>query len=300
MSGHPSVAVVVINWNGYEDTCACLASLKASRYSPLSTILIDNGSRNDEGGRLAERFPWVDIILNQENLGFVEGCNAGIRRALQLGADMVMLLNNDTVVEPDFIFPLVETMERSPDLGAVGPLIEGPDRGIVWFAGGRLARPLVQPFHSHRGKPLAEVPRGLDHGDFLTGCCMLVRKEAILDVGFLDDRYFAYFEDLDWCVRMHAAGWRTVTENGSMIWHKGSGSTGLGSPLHLYLMTRNRMLFARHALTWTEKVFFFIPFYLSVRIAIPLVRTRCSRTHLDSVFRGIRDGLSGDLCIKHP
>jgi GT2 family glycosyltransferase len=255
-----TLTVVVLNWNGLEDTRALLPTLGRCRVPDgwrLHVLVVDNGSSDGSAEAIGREFPDVEMLALPENRRFAGGCNAGLERSLGQGADAVMLLNNDTEAEPGLCERLLLALERDPRAAAAAPLIcfqQPSDR--IWYAGGRCAPALG--FAAHRG--LRRRDRGqyraVEETDYLTGCCLLARREAWERVGFLDERYFIYAEDADWCLRARAAGFRLLFVPTARLWHKVSASTGAASPWKVYQRLRaNLSLFARHArgvgrLTW--------------------------------------------------
>lgn len=253
----PIIWVIILNWNGLEDTLACLDSLMLSDISTLTVtiLVIDNGSFQDPSTIIQNRFPNVETIRLDQNIGFAAGCNYGISLATKSRADYVLLLNNDTVVSPEFLTPLVVYCEAHSKIGAISPIICQFDRPtLVSFAGARAILPLG--YFKHRCLDLERhhLPSEPFHTDFVTGCCMLVPTSVIKEIGALDERFFAYFEDVDFCLRARACGFDMLCSPISRIWHKESASTRRGlaegntSPLKHYLMARNRIaLVKRHA-----------------------------------------------------
>ncbi|MEA2444448.1 MAG: hypothetical protein QOJ12_1740, partial [Thermoleophilales bacterium] len=206
----PHVATVVLSWNGRDDTVACLRSLAKLDWPRHTAIVVDNGSTDGTGTLVAAEFPDVVVVGTGSNLGFAEGNNVGLREALAIGADYVLLLNNDTVVDPRLLNELIAEAEQRPDAGALCPLIyylDPPER--IWFAGARFdAR------RGHNGRHTGYGER--DEGQYTavreigraTGAAMLVRREVMEEVGFLDGELFLQVEDVEWSLRIRGAGWR--------------------------------------------------------------------------------------------
>jgi len=240
------VAVIVLNWNGCEDTLACLASLAAVNYRPLDAILVDNGSTDGSVGAIRASFPDVTIVETGENLGFAEGNNVGLRYALSGGADYVLLLNNDTAVAPDFVSILVDAVESTPQAGVAGPTIYYFDRPtIIWSAGGVID---WRRGDSHM-MGLDEEDKGqydaIREVDFVTGCALLARREAVERAGVLDSRFFMYYEETEWCVRAARAGYKIMYVPQARVWHKIAPAQQAASSRIHYYMTRNRLLFLK-------------------------------------------------------
>ncbi len=219
--------MIILNWNRKDDTIACLRSVNEVKYSKLSVVLVDNASRDGTVESVTASFPTVKVITNSENLRFAGGNNVGIGYAMQNGADYVLLLNNDTEVAPDFLSELVKAAESEREIGMAGPKIyyhDNPKR--IWFAGGKIE--FWKGWISHIG--IRECDRGqydtLKQVDYLTGCCLLVKRNVIEAVGTLDESYFIYGEDADWCIRASRAGFKLAYVPSSVIRHKVSSSSG--------------------------------------------------------------------------
>lgn len=246
----PRVFIIVLNWNGADDTLACLDSLAALTYPNFNVIVVDNGSADDSLGKLrAYSAPYSLVLLETgANLGFSGGNNVGIKRALEHGADYVLLLNNDTVVDPGLLDAFVAAAKRFPDAGVFSAKIyfhAEPNR--IWYAGARW---------NTKAARFEQVGEGvLDDGlsfsnicetDYACGCAFFVPSERLREIGLLDDNFFLYFEETDWCYRAKEAGYPSIFVPDAKLWHKVSVSFGgEGSPLALYFITRNRLLWAR-------------------------------------------------------
>jgi len=254
-----TVFVSIINYNGTANTLECLKSLNNQKTSfPLCVLVVDNGSKTpfsvNHNNFKNFRFK---LISNKDNLGFSGGHNTGIRFALEHGADYVLLLNNDTLADSRLIEELVKVAETDRKIGIIGPKIyfsKGyefhKDRytpselgKVIWYAGGVMDWDNVLGFH--RG--VDEVDKGqydrLEETQFVSGCCMLIKKEVFQKIGFLDERYFLYYEDIDYNERVRKGKYTIMYVPTALIWHKNAASAGgSGSNLQDYYITRNRML----------------------------------------------------------
>jgi GT2 family glycosyltransferase len=294
----PRIAAVVLTWNGREDTLACLHSLAQASLDTLTTIVVDNGSSDGTEEAVRRGFPSVQLIRSKQNLGFAEGNNLGLRRALQLGADYVLVLNNDTLLDPDAIPVLVAEARRRPDAGALCPLIyyaDPPD--LIWYAGAE--------YDPRRGyNPPQTGYKERDRGQYATvreitratGAAMLVPRAVLERVGLLDAELFLHVEDVDWSQRMLAAGYRILFVPRARIWHKVSADTGgENSPTLAYYGMRNRLeVSARHAplggLAGARRE--------AVTVLAELAHARRGRRRLDSLrgaLEGWRDFRQGRL-----
>ncbi len=273
----PRVAIVVLNWNGWQDTLACIASLQTLDYPNFHIVLVDNGSTDGSEAQFLRALSSVELLQTGSNLGFGGGCNVGIRHALAAGAEYVWLINSDATVAPDALSALVRLADENPRLGAVGSVLfdaEAVTRVQLW-GGGRVGLWLGRSVHClNPGTTL----------DFVSGASMLLRRAALEQVGLFDDtRFFMYWEDTDLGFRLRKAGWMLAVAEDSKIWHKQSASLGLGNPLLDEYATRSCVRFLRRHAP--------IPF---VSVGLMLVRMVVKRIvigrpdRLRAVIRGYR------------
>jgi GT2 family glycosyltransferase len=292
----PAVSIIVLNYNSREDTLDCLRSLEHLTYPNVNVIVVDNDSSDGSAEAVRAEYPHTTLIETGANLGFTGGNNIGVQMALKQGADYIMLLNNDTIVAPDMLDLLIEAMEADPAIGVSGPTIyyyDAPD--TIWSAGGSIDWPrgttsMIGLNEEDRGQ-FGDAPRPVD---FVTGCALLARRDVWERVGLLDDRFFMYYEETEWCVRASRAGYRIVHVPTAMMWHKISIEARAASPRTYYYMTRNRLLFLHRSraglgtwlYTWGEYGRTFASWTLRPKWA--------DRRHLRGVMlRAIRDYSSG-------
>ncbi len=250
-----SVGVVLVNWNGVEYTIPCIESLRAGIVKPDRIVVVDNASKDDYSDLIMHAFPDVELIRNPENAGFTGANNIGIKRLISLGCRYIWILNNDTVIDENCLSMLKNYMDLHPEASAcTGKILyTGSDR-LVWYAGAVYHKWTLR--FSHRGAKeedggqydqIQEVP-------FISGCCMFVRREAIEQVGMFDDRFFAYYEDGDWCLRAKKKHLRLIYIPQAVIWHKVSATVdklrkqeagGTTSPFSVYITSRNRLYIIR-------------------------------------------------------
>jgi GT2 family glycosyltransferase len=229
---------VVLNWNGGEDTLAALASLDG-----VPAICVDNGSSDGSDAAVAERFPAVELIRTGANLGYAGGNNVGIRRALERGADWVLLLNSDAVAEPGLVEALAAAAAARPDAGLLACTVLFADGETVQYAGARFRAWLGwSGRQTGYGRPGAATNSGGDV-DRADGAAMAVSRAAVERAGLLDEELFAYVEDVDWSLRIRRAGLAVVHVPAARVRHKGSGATGgRASTTNLYYDTRNTIV----------------------------------------------------------
>lgn len=253
-----SVYVSIIDFNGKENTIECLKSvnLLSKDNFELAVLILNNSPKK----LTLPSFPnlKVKIIDNKKNLGFSVGHNVGIKYAIEHGADYVLILNNDTIIDKNLIANLLETANSNEDAGIVAPKIyfakgfeyhkdryRKEDLGkVLWYAGGIMDWKNI--IGHHRG--VDDIDHGqyekIEETDFASGCCMLVKKDVFEKVGLFDEKYFLYYEDNNLCQRAKKAGLKTIYSPKAFMWHKNAGSAGgSGSILQDYYITRNRMLF---------------------------------------------------------
>lgn len=276
------VGAVTVNWNQPHLTQLCVQSLVKGSRVPDWVIVVDNGSTLDPTAVVRGAYPHTVVLRNATNMGFAAAANHGTERALALGAEAVLIVNNDAVVHPDCVAALVSALEGDASLAGAGAKTltqEQPPRihtayGILTYHG-QLVRqqgwlePDVTQFNA------------LAHVDYISGCAMLLRRAALERVGLLDAEFFAYHEDLDWCTRARRAGYRVAYVPAAIVYHRMHASTGGGgylSPI-TYLSARNAILFVRKHASWAQRLTY--AFFL------------CGNLLKEAVFRGRRGELAG-------
>jgi GT2 family glycosyltransferase len=246
MAQHPPVAIIILNWNGWRDTIACVESCHKLTWPNFRIIVVDNGSTDGSEAHLRRNLAEVEIIQSGANLGFAGGNNVGIRYALDAGAEYVWLLNNDAVADPEALTALVEEMEKDARVGIAGSKIyfHGEPRRL-WFAGGL--------WEKGRLRVRQRGANQLDHGQFneacttgsVSGCSMLVRSFSIRQIGMMEESFFLYWEDTEWCARAKERGYSVLFVPASCVWHKVSSSTVSNSFVQYYFYMRNGFFFFR-------------------------------------------------------
>jgi GT2 family glycosyltransferase len=301
----PSVHIVILNWNGLADTLECLASVRELAYPNLRVQVVDNASGNNEAEIIEKAFPEVNVLKQKENLGFCGGCNAGMKQALAEGADFVMLLNNDALVSPNLIESLLNGYESLENPGAVSPVIFNyPETEKIWFsiaeweavwksgeAKFRLA--LDENYESLKNKKPYPT-------EFACGCCLFVSAGVIRQVGFFDERYFAFYDEAEWCVRMKKQGLTSYIIPSAFMYHKVGGSTP--SLVATYLLNRNRLLWAAENLSFSQKIKSypvlakeFVWHLLNVGNIIPKSKRYIERERSRAFLQGYKDYFLGRL-----
>ncbi|HEX5091315.1 MAG TPA: glycosyltransferase family 2 protein, partial [Burkholderiales bacterium] len=192
------LGVVVLNWNGKDVTPRCLDSLYRSTRPPDLVVVVDNASVDGSAELVRDRFPQAELIRNDSNLGFAEGCNVGMRILLERGFDLILLLNNDAVVDPECLGALEHAAKDHPAAAYGATIYDMGEPARVWYAGGSIGRWTLDARHELARPRAGDLPRPTA---FITGCCLLLRAEALRRIGLLDEAFFAYYEDVDWCLR---------------------------------------------------------------------------------------------------
>lgn len=223
----PRVFIILVNWNGKAVTLECLDSLAAVTYPNVKFVVVDNASTDGSADEFKKRHPQVVVLEQNENLRFAGGNNAGMKYAIDDGADLICLLNNDTTVDKDFLTHLVLRIQSDAKIGMVAPIIYyHDDPARIWFAGGEIS--MWTGTMKHTG--IRDVDRGQYDAareiDYASGCCILTKREIVEQIGMLDESYFMYGEDADWCMRARRAGYSIYFEPKAKIWHKLSVASG--------------------------------------------------------------------------
>ncbi len=245
----PTLSILIVNWNTRELLARCLSSIyEHPPDAAFEVIVVDNASEDGSPAMVRERFPQARLIENQENVGFARANNQAIRHSQ--GA-FILLLNSDTLIHPHALNRLVGFMEAHPGAGMVGPRVLNPDGSLqpscTPFP--TLAREAWRLFHGDRLKPLAVYPMASwevtrpRQVDVLMGACLLARREVIDQIGLLDETFFMYSEEVDWCLRAKRAGWEVWWEPRATITHYGGQSSRQAQQAMFLQLYRSKVLF---------------------------------------------------------
>lgn len=292
----PLVYVIILNWNGYKDTSELLESLFIISYTNYKIVVIDNNSSQSEAEKLEKNYGVkVHIIRCNENLGFSGGNNVGIKYSLEEKADFILLLNNDTVVEPSFLEILVNKFETDAYIGIVAPQINYFDKpNRIWSAGGIISRLRGSGF-ADSDKLESEGEKSDKKVSFVSGCCMLIKREVFLKAVMFDENYFLYNEDTDLCLRAIKSGYKIYVTPQSKIYHKVNSSTDKKfSVLPLYYTTRNRLYFSRKNF---RQIYFLTTFYIFMSMFLKSIVWVCTGKYKNVlvVKNAIDDFFSGKM-----
>lgn len=280
-SAEPPVTCVILNWNNWRDTVACLKALARTEYGNLQVVVVDNGSTNDSVRRIREAYPDGLLIETGKNLGFAGGNNAGIVLAAKEHADYIWLLNNDTEPAADALTELVKTAQANPRFGAVGSVLvyaHDPNTVQAW-GGGKVNR-------WFGCSSLAVSPKPNQWFDYITAASVLVRRVAFEEVGLLDDRMFLYWEDVEFSCRLRSQGWRLGVAPSAVVRHKENASTAGNSALRDRYYTASGIRFLR---AYSPVPCLSVLAFLCKRLAKRLFTGQ--RRRLASVIRGMQDYL---------
>lgn len=277
-----TVSIITVNYNGLFMTMELLKSLNRLGLQNLEIIVVDNASNFNPEAEIKSQFPDVKVIVSEENLGFAGGNNLGIEAAT---GDYIFFLNNDTELSTDIITPMVALMSTNHEIGVLCPQInyfDEPSR--VQYAGFTEINPITG-----RNKQLSQTLETIPYTTaYPHGAAMMVRRSTIDEVGPMSKDYFLYYEELDWAVKIKAAGYSIVADPRCVVHHKESASVGQESPMKTFYHTRNRLLFMRRNITGLSLVIFMIYFFL---LAIPkaLIGFLISRewNHIRAITSGL-------------
>jgi len=314
----PKVAIIVLNWNGWKDTIECLESVFRIDYPNYQVIVVDNGSTDDSVEKIKAWYSQKGIILNEvnfelginskihssqpsnsymkknssentilrlsENTGFCSGNNLGMGIAAENGADYFLILNNDTLVEPNFLTPMVSLAQENFDIGLVGGVIlyaREPDK--IWFTGGAFSK-FLRGSHRLQGRLVTEtnLPK-IIASDWVTGCMMLIPRRVYNIIGGFYEPFFIGDEDMEYSLRVKEAGYRISIATDSRIYHKIGSSFGILTPVRYYYGTRNRLFIKKMHLQVRKRLLFLAFFFLS---RIPRYFIFVCRGRLDLVRAG--------------
>ncbi|MBE2904513.1 glycosyltransferase family 2 protein [Anoxybacillus flavithermus] len=248
------VAIIILNWNAYDDTFECLKSLEHLTYPYFHVFLVDNASQDNSFDKLQEDYKEgkfnvpITFIQTGANLGFAGGNNVAIKEAYNQGYQYFWMLNNDTVVDPNALTPLVEALEKDKQVGIVGSKIYYYGTNKIWFAGGKVNTWTGATKHiGIKEEDIGQYDRQSEV-DYITGCSLCFRKEVIENVGYMFEDYFLYYEETDWNIRARQNNWSIKFVPDSIVFHKISASSGgeeNPAPYVGYYDIRNSLVFIK-------------------------------------------------------
>lgn len=255
-----SIFFVTVNWNHPNDTCECIQSLLEQENVSPNIIVVDNGSTDNSIDIISNNYKNIQLIPSHKNLGFAGGFNLGIRSALSQGASHILIINNDTIASPSMFQALITEIKKG-EIGVTAPVIYyASDPTKTWSCGGMINPFLLEPINSHHRDCNILRP---EFRTFLSGCCLLIKREVLDEIGLFDERFFLYYEDLDFCLRIKNSRWKMIIVPDAKLWHKVSVSSGgeLSANERYYMARSSGLYFRKHMRIITG--FFIIPFRLS-------------------------------------
>jgi GT2 family glycosyltransferase len=287
----PLVYVISATWNQRVDMLECLASLERMPYPRQRAIVIDNGSEDGTAEAIQERFPDVQLICNGRNRGFAAAVNQGLRVALDQGADYFLVLNNDTVADPAMLDNLLRAAS-APAVGMTVPKIyyyRQPN--VIWSIGALINWWTYEIKDNVRDLEDDGQWQDITERQFATLCAALIPRGVIEHTGFLDERFFVYYDDADWSLRLLGAGYRILLVPQAKLWHKVARSSGgADTPYQRYWLGRSSVLyFRKHVRGWRWLIV--VPYRLGS--ALKTTARLLARGRIGSVaayWRGLRDG----------
>jgi GT2 family glycosyltransferase len=292
MMSIPNVVIILLNYNRYMDTIECISSLQLCNYPSFCIIVIDNSSIDNSVETIRNRFPEIQLVQTDRNLGYTGGINIGICYARQMRPDYILILNNDTIVEPDFLKRLVDAMEDDNNAAcACGTIYCYHDRRKIWYAGGHLNPWRGLAVHDEKGLYIdsssLDEPRKVS---FVTGCMILLRNSLLDTIGQEDERFFMYLDDIELSARIMMKRFDLLYVPKAIIYHKVQGEKD--SAFKVYYSVRNRLLLINIAFSGISK--FFARGYFIIVIGTKLLIWRfINPLFFKAASYGIKDYFTG-------
>jgi GT2 family glycosyltransferase len=300
MKKNPLTYAIILNYNGYADTIKCISSILKATYNNLQLIIVDNNSSDNSIPKIVEVYPEINIIAAAENKGYAAGMNIGAKYALENGADLILLANNDMLFPPNFLEPLVNRIISDDKMGIISPkVLYTENSDLIYSAGGEFKLSRCGGVNLYQGKNSYKFGNEPKELSLAEGACMLIKREVYETIGYMNENYFMYFEDLEFSFRVRQK-FKIFYEPKSIVYHKsGAGNSWSSySPLYYYYYTRNRLLFFSD-LKFRHKIFALIFTLLNTSAkSIVLLYTLISDKNrsktlksLRSIWKGTFDGL---------
>lgn len=253
------VCIVILNYNNCEDTIECVQSLRSAINSEkYKIVIVDNASTNDSVSKLNNILSPIEIIVSSENRGYAHGNNIGIKYAEQAGYEYICILNNDTIIDVDFIETCKNELKNSAQVAFVSPaLVEYKDNNLIQSTGGDIFINKGIVTLKNHGARRIELPPKIE-SDYIGGACIMFRTSILKNIGYIPENYFLFFEETEWCYKAQKMGYKNICLTDSYIYHKGSVSIKSVSGLQEYLMARNRVVFVRRNIDSRIKYYCFL------------------------------------------
>jgi len=276
MKNYPKVFIVILNYNGRDVIKKCLSSVFKTNYPNFEVVIVDNNSNDDSFEIAKSNFSKANFIRNEENLGFATGNNVGIRFSLERMADYVLLLNNDTEVEPDFLEKLVEVGEKEEKAGVLGPVIFNGGNKQVWFSKGIINWMTMKSEHSRKIET-----QDYYESDYITGCAMLVKAEVFKEIGLFDEDFFLYWEDADFCLRAKRTGFKILVITASWVYHYEKSEKSIKNKVY-WLVMSGLIFFKKNTPAFLKP---WVNFYLFLRKIKNIMKIALKRSEIALIVR---------------
>jgi GT2 family glycosyltransferase len=291
----PSVFAIILNWNDFDSTKKCMESLRKARYGNLHFVVVDNASTDKSEELIHQEFPDTPLLVADRNGGYAYGMNIGVRYALRHNADYVLVMNNDMLVEEDFLMHMIEPLLQDETIGTVSPKVlymDFPD--TIYCAGGQVSLLRCCGLAMHRGKRREAFGTEDREISFAEGSCILIRSEVFRAVGYFDEKFFMYFEDIEFSNRVNKK-YKLSFAYRAVVYHKsGAGHTWtVHTPMYQYYYTRNRLLFFSTYPIWIRSYALIFSLFVSLVKSIVVLATRqdARKQSIGSLWRGQYDGM---------
>lgn len=289
----PLVYILLLNYNRLNDTIECVNSLKRIHYSNYKIVIVDNCSTDNSFPMLEEKLDEIELHQTGENVGYTGGINFGLKIIKEKNADYILVLNNDTIVEKDFLNNLIVAMEKNSAAGAAcGTILAEHDQNKIWYAGGSINKLRGIAIHDYKDKNISFLPSENVITEFVTGCMILLRNEILETVGYEDERFFMYLDDIEYSLRIQAKGYLLLYVPKSIIYHKVFGEKE--NPFKLYYSVRNRLLLINTAFEYPHRLVARLYFYLVIIVKLILWRV-WKTAFFQAGLAGINDYLKGNF-----
>ena len=300
MKNKDKVAIVIVNWNTYMLTRSCIVSLNKCVYKNFEIFLVDNNSSDDSVEKLKKEFKDLHFILNNENTGFCKANNQAIKKILSENSyNFIMLLNSDTEVSPFFIKPLIDTFKSNKKIGAVQPLIlNWSDKSTIWKYEGDINRTFGITSHRNKNKIFLDE-KMKSYTEWASGCCIFTTPSIFKEVGLFDEIFFAYYEDVDWSIRLKKQNYLIALSKLSEVYHHESGSSkslkkqneGYLSPKSHYYNFRNHIILLRKHKSDYNSLWIVIFQLIKITLFSLYFILRLRKKKFINLWKGVYDGL---------
>lgn len=292
------VFIVLLNYNGYKDTLKCIDSINNKENEFNDNIIVVDNNSTDNSKNILEKDKRIHFIETNENGGFAKGNNIGIKYAIENNAQYIILLNNDTEIEENAISILVQAAEKDSSVGIVGSRIMYFDnKELINYCGGKIDWLKGATIHENYKRKYIDKGINYKYTEFITGCCMLIKREVIEKIGYLPEEYFMYYEDTDYCVKAKENGYKLGLCEDSVIYHKVSVSSGgENSPFSIKWGNRNRLVFINKYKKYTKGILTKLVFYVTRVILYLKYKIKKENNKAQAIKEGVIEGRK--ICVK--